>query len=238
MEDKKFIDRVVVAAKFPLFFVVLIWFIHVFSYVTNLNFYWLGIYPRVTEGLKGIVTGPLIHGDFLHLFSNSLPFLILTFIVFFFYKKIAVQSFTLIYLLTGLSVWIFARPSFHIGASGVVYGLVSFVFWSGIFRRNIKSIVLALIVTVLYSGYFLGIVPGEEGVSWESHLMGGIVGIVVAFLFRSKLEKEEIEEKEKSLSSDFDMEGESYYFPPDLFDKKDNLPADPSDRTDHGGFFR
>ncbi len=236
MKDEKFTQRVVSAARFPLYFVVLIWLIHIFGYLTGMSLHVWGIFPRTADGLTGIVTAPLIHGDFLHLFSNSLPFLILTFILFFFYRKIAVPGFVLIYLLTGLSVWIFARPSFHIGASGVVYGLVSFVFWSGIFRRNVKSIVLALVVTVLYSGYFLGIVPGEEGISWESHLLGALVGIFVAFLFRGRLELEELEEKMKKMPSELESEDENYYFPPDVFDQnqKDQLP---SDRTGHSGFF-
>ena len=103
----------------------------------------------------------------------------------------AVKSFLLIYLLTGLAVWVFARSVFHIGASGVVYGLVSFVFWSGVFRRSLKSIVLSLIILVTYSGYFLGVVPGQPGISWESHLYGAVVGILVAYLFKNVLEKDE-----------------------------------------------
>ena len=222
MEEKKFTQKVFAAAKFPIYFVILIWIIHIFSWISGLSLHWFGIYPRISSGLKGVITAPLIHGDFLHLFSNSLPILLLTFMLFFFYRKIAVQSFVLIYLLTGLSVWIFARPSFHIGASGVVYGLVAFIFWSGIFRRNLKSIVLALIVTVLYSGYFLGIVPGEDGISWESHLLGGIVGILVAFVYRSHLEKEDIDQRKKEWDSDLDLGEQTYYFPPDVFDDKRN----------------
>jgi membrane associated rhomboid family serine protease len=220
VEDKNIKNRFLSAAKFPLYFVLAIWVIHLFTWLTGISLYWLGIYPRVTSGLKGIITAPFIHGDFLHLFSNSLPFLLLTFMLFFFYRKIAVQSFVLIYLLTGLTVWIFARPSFHIGASGVVYGLVAFIFWSGIFRRNLKSIVLALVVTVLYSGYFLGIVPGEEGISWESHLLGGLIGIMVAFVYRSHLEKEELEQRQKEWDSELDLGEQTYFLPPDAFDDR------------------
>ena len=234
VEDKKFVTRFRQALSFPIAFVILIWGIHIINFVTGYNLYWLGVYPRKIEGLWGIITSPLIHGDFLHLFSNTLSFLILSFMLFFFFRKVAVQAFTLIYLLTGFAVWIFARESFHIGASGVVYGLVSFVFWSGIFRRNIKSIVLALIVTVLYSGYFLGIVPGEEGISWESHLLGGLVGILVAFLYRKDLEKDEIEQKEVKFERDLELDDQDHYFPPDIFDKKED---DHRNSTGHGGFY-
>jgi len=97
----------------------------------------------------------------------------------------------MVYLLTGAAVWLFGRSVYHIGASGVVYGLISFIFWSGVFRRNIKSIVLALIVTILYAGYLEGIVPLKEGVSWESHLLGAIAGIFVAYFLKSLIEREE-----------------------------------------------
>jgi len=234
LEEKKFVTRFKQALSFPIAFVVLIWGIHLINYLSGYQLYQFGIYPRKTEGLWGVLTGPLVHGDWLHLFSNTLSFLILSFMLFFFFRKVAVQAFSLIYLLTGFAVWIFARESFHIGASGVVYGLVSFVFWSGIFRRNIKSIVLALIVTVLYSGYFLGIVPGEEGISWESHLLGGLVGILVAFIYRRDLEADEIERREALADSDLELQDKNFYFPPDVFDKKDD--NDNQSSTGHGGF--
>jgi hypothetical protein len=135
----------------------------------------------------------------------------------FFYRKVALPSYIVIQLFTGFAVWIFARPSYHIGASGVVYGLVSFVFWSGVFRRNIKSIVLALIIVVMYSGYFYGILPNKEGVSWESHLFGGIVGIFTAFLFKNIQEEDE---KEVVYSWELEEEEEGGYFlPRDIFEK-------------------
>ncbi len=223
MTEDNIKHRFLSSVKFPLYFVLTLWIIHIFSWLTGISLHWLGVYPRTTSGLMGVLTAPFIHGDFLHLFSNSIPFLLLTFMLFFFYRKIAVQSFVLIYLMTGLLVWIFARSSYHIGASGVIYGLVAFVFWSGIFRRNLKSIVLALVVTVLYSGYFLGIVPGEEGISWESHLLGGIVGIIVAFIYRSDLEQEELEQRKKEWDSELELGEQTYFFPPDVFDDNKGL---------------
>jgi membrane associated rhomboid family serine protease len=122
----------------------------------------------------------------------------------------------MIYLLTGLAVWIFGRRVFHIGASGVVYGLVSFVFWMGIFRRSLKSIILALIVTVLYSGYFLGILPNQEGISWESHLLGGIVGIFAAYWFKEQIEMDEEVQKASWENEPLDSK---YFLERDIFDK-------------------
>jgi membrane associated rhomboid family serine protease len=138
-------------------------------------------------------------------------------IIFIFYKRVAVKSFILIYLLTGLAVWLFARSVFHIGASGVVYGLVSFVFWTGVFRRNLKSIVLSLIILVMYSGYFLGIVPGQEGISWESHLYGGVVGILIAYLFKDRVEADEIPETYID-----EPEADDYFLRRDIFEKTIN----------------
>lgn len=130
-----------------------------------------------------------------------------------FYRKAAIPSFIVIQVVTGFSVWLFARPSYHIGASGIVYGLVAFVFWSGIFRRNIRSIVLALIIVILYSGYFYGIVPTKEGVSWESHLFGGFAGIFAAYLFKN------IGEEETVSVNVWDEEEEKYFLPRDVFEK-------------------
>jgi len=150
-----------------------------------------GIFPREWDGLIGIVSAPFIHGSWQHLISNSVPLFVTTTIIYFFYKRVALPSYFLIYLLSGAAVWIFGRSVYHIGASGVVYGLISFIFGSGVFRRNIKSIILALIVTVLYSGYLQGVLPLKEGISWESHLLGGIVGLLVAWLMKGIIEKDE-----------------------------------------------
>jgi len=127
---------------------------------------------------------------------------------------VAWASFIFIYLLTGAAVWLFGRSVYHVGASGVVYGLVSFIFWSGVFRRNIKSIVLALIVTILYSGYLQGIIPFQEGISWESHLLGGLVGIFVAFLFKGIIENDE----EATNPWQDESTDTQRYFPEDVFD--------------------
>ena len=188
---------------------------HVFSQVTGASFTRWGIFPRAADGLIGILSAPLIHGSWEHLFSNSAPFFVTTTIIHFFYKKVAWPSFIFIYLLTGLLVWLFGRSVYHIGASGVVYGLVSFIFWTGIFRRNMKSIVLALIVTVLYSGYLGGILPEKEGISWESHLIGGIVGIIVAFVFKSMIEVDE--EQHDPWAHELLADAE-YYLPRDTFE--------------------
>ena len=211
--DRKLTD-IIYSLKFPITLVIVIWAMEIYETVTHTFLSKLGVYPREWDGLVGIFTSPYIHSDFEHLISNTVPLFVLTTIMVFFYQRVAIASYITIQLLTGIAVWLFARPSYHIGASGVVYGLVAFVFWSGIFRRNIKSIVLALIVVILYSGYFHGIVPTKEGVSWESHLFGGIVGIFTAFLFKDL--KEEGEEKISPWEED---EEGSYFLSSDTFEK-------------------
>ena len=160
------------------------WMVHLISLSLNLDLSRMGILPRDMIGILGIISGPVVHANFSHLLSNTMPLLILGWTIFFFYSKVSYKSFIVIYVLTGLFVWLFARQVYHIGASGIVYGFVSFLFFSGIFRRDNKSIAIALIVTFLYGGIVWGVLPGQKGISWESHLFGGIAGIITAFIFR------------------------------------------------------
>jgi len=202
--------------NFPIGFVIVITVIQLVQSIFNLDFGRLGVYPRHLEGLPAILTGPLIHGGWEHWFYNSVSLLMLGGVLFGFYPRIALRSFIWIYLLSGLGVWIFAQPfTYHIGASGIVYGMVSLVFWNGIFRRNMKSIVLALIVLVVYAGFFPGIVPGKEGISWESHLLGAFAGIFLAWWYRKDIEEDELppppEEEEEE-------EEKQYYLPRDTFE--------------------
>jgi len=218
MINKKGIKELIDVIRIPLFFVLVIWLAHIGKIVFDINTVRYGIFPRAVNSLKGIFLAPLIHGDFKHLLSNTIPLFALSLILFHFYRKVAVISFLIIYIFTGASVWLFSNSmAYHIGASGVVYGLVSFVFWSGIFRRNVRAIILALIVLVVYAGYFTGILPDQEGVSWESHLFGAIIGIVTAFIFKGAIAEEE-REKLPSWANEPAV-GEKYFFPPDIFDK-------------------
>ncbi|MEO1257504.1 MAG: rhomboid family intramembrane serine protease [Bacteroidota bacterium] len=214
MEEQK--KRIINSLSIPLQFILLIWAIHFFQIITGLDFGRYGIFPRELFGLRGILFSPLIHSDLRHLLSNSAPMFLLSVMIVYFYPRVANRSMIMIYLLTGLSVWLLGRRVFHIGASGVVYGLVSFVFWMGIFRRSLKSIILALIVTILYSGYFLGILPNQEGISWESHLLGGIVGIFVAYWFKEQIEADEEPPPPSWANED---NGQDYFLDRDIFEK-------------------
>lgn len=230
--------------RLPLRFIIALWVIHLFQVFTGWSFAYLGVYPRATEGLKGILFAPLIHGDFMHLINNSIPLFATSALILFFYPRVAIRSFIMIYLLTGITVWLFGnlvfaeRVAYHIGASGVVYGLVSFIFWTGIFRRNLKSIVLGLLVAFYYSGMFLGILPNQEGISWESHLLGGLVGIFVAYWYKDEVEADEAPKK-YSWEEEEDSNPPSYFLDRGIFEKtKTDRQRDEKDKQDkNGGWF-
>lgn len=168
----------------PLRFVLLIWMIFFFEVTFNISLSLLGIMPRDTFGLLGIIFAPLLHGNILHLVSNTFPLLFLSTALFLFYEKIAAKVFFHCYFYTGVLVWLLARPAIHIGASGLIYGLAFFFIFFGMFRKDFKSIVLATVVVLLYGGIFYGLLPNQANVSWESHLLGGIVGIMSAWYYK------------------------------------------------------
>lgn len=143
-----------------------------------------GVYPRSISGLKGILFSPFLHGDFTHLFNNSIPILVLGTLLFYFYKKISWEVSIIIWLASGLWLWIIGRPSYHIGASTFVYGLAAFLFFSGLIRRNASLLTISLLVVFLYGSLIWGIFPIEEHISWEGHLSGAIAGTVVAWFYR------------------------------------------------------
>lgn len=167
-------------------FLVLLWLIHIFLEFSHFNRWELGIRPRETEGLIGILTAPLIHGDWGHLASNSIPVFVLGASILYFYPRLALRVWAGVWLLSGLWVWLAAGEfSSHAGASGLVYGFAAFLFFSGIFRREPGSIAIALAVTIMYGGLVVGVFPGKEGVSWQSHLFGGVAGTVIAYFGRN-----------------------------------------------------
>ncbi len=209
--------HLVESLRFPLLAILFIWGIHFYQSIG----YWdpaaYGIMSRRIWGIPGIISGPMVHGSWKHLISNTFPLFVLTALTIYFYRKVAMRAFWLIYFMTGITVWLLARPVSHIGASGIVYGLVSFIFWNGIFRRSLRSIILALIVMLVYSGMFFGILPDQEGISWESHLLGSLAGIFASFWFKGELEDEEIE-KDDPFAVERNLE-KQYFLPRDVFDK-------------------
>ncbi len=181
-EKKKFLSSI----KFPFLFLFFIISVEIIGYLFDFNFIQLGILPRKVFGLVGIFTAPIIHSSLEHLYSNAIPLFVLGTSIFYFYPTSSKQVVVIIYLLTNILVWIFARESYHIGASGIVYGLFSFLFFSGVFKKDKRAITLSVLTIFIYGGMAYGIFPTKEGISWESHLFGFITGIFTAYIFRKK----------------------------------------------------
>lgn len=171
--------------KVALFFIALIW--SVFLIDAILPFIYLnqyGIYPRHTDGLIGIFAAIFLHGGFSHIISNTLPLFLAIIALCGNYPRTAKKVFIYGTALTGLLVWLFARSANHIGASGLLYCLLSYIFFSGFFRKDITSIGLSLVLAFLYGSLIFGIIPNQDHVSWESHLFGFITGIFLAWIYR------------------------------------------------------
>ena len=180
-EKKKTIEGLV----YPSLFVVALWLVKLFEYYFKTSFATYGIRPRNLKGIPGIAISPLIHSGFNHLISNTLPLLILGIIICYFYRKIAFDVFFWVYLLTGIWVWVAADGNdYHIGASGLIYGFASFLFFSGLFRKDLRAIALALLVSFVYGGIAWGILPSHKGISWESHFFGSLSGGFCAYYYR------------------------------------------------------
>jgi len=180
---KKFLLSLII----PGTFVFLMWLTRITESLFELDLVSLGIYPLTLKGLPGILLSPFIHEDFRHLLNNSLPFLLLSVALFYFYSEIALRIFSLTYVLTGALVWLGGREAWHIGASGLVYGLASFLFFSGIIRKYYRLTALSLLIVFIYGEMVWGLFPGiYKNISWESHMLGFISGIFLALVYRNE----------------------------------------------------
>ncbi|MCE1197924.1 MAG: rhomboid family intramembrane serine protease [Marinilabiliales bacterium] len=178
--------------------VSVIWIIQLIGFEFGLDLTRYGVHPRDLTGLRGILFSPLIHAGFDHLLANTLPLLILTVTLFYFYRGAAYLIFFLIYLLAGILLWIGGRDALHIGASGVIYGLAAFLFLGGLLSRQTSLLTISLLVAMFYGSLIWGILPVRSEISWEGHLWGGLSGFLLAFLFRApvppKTEEEDAED--------------------------------------------
>ncbi len=170
----------------PLFFIVLLWLIKIVDVSEHLNLYYFGNFPRDVKGLWGILLSPLIHADFNHLISNSIPLFVLGTGIIFFYRNLAYKVFALVWILSGICVWLGARDSYHIGASGLIYGIAAFLFLSGIIRKDFRLAAISLLVVFLYGSLVWGVLPIFPQISWEYHLWGGISGFIAAIIYRKQ----------------------------------------------------
>ena len=180
-----FSNRTVIGSSVaPFRLVFLMWLTFAVDFIYGIDLKFLGIYPRRLDGLWGILFAPILHGNLQHLISNTVPIIFLGGALFFYYKRIAPRVFIGCYFGTNILVWLFARSSYHIGASGVVYALAAFLIAFGLFRRDFISLLIAGLVLMIYGSIFYGVLPSGGNVSWESHLFGVVVGVILASTYR------------------------------------------------------
>jgi membrane associated rhomboid family serine protease len=189
IKDEKdfFRKKMLLSMLIPGVFVFVMWLVKIIEVLFDLDLSNFGIYPLSLEGLPGILFSPFIHANFGHLFNNSLPLFFLGTALFYFYSEIAVKVSLWTYFLTGILVWLAGRNAWHIGASGLIYGFASFLFFSGIIRKYFRLVALSLLIVFLYGSMVWGIFPNiYREVSWESHMLGFISGIVLAVWYRKE----------------------------------------------------
>lgn len=176
---------------YPLMMVFLIWLVFWYQMRIDHGIKSFGIRPQKLEGLIGIFTSPFLHGNIDHIYNNSIPLLVLSLALFYFYKKIAWKVILFGILSSGFLTWLIGSSGNHIGASGLVYVLVSFIFFKGIFAKHYRLIALSLIVIFLYGSMIWYVFPVKQGMSWEGHLSGLITGLAFALIFRKHIAQPE-----------------------------------------------
>ncbi len=184
----KFSNSVII---FPVLMLLSVWLVFWYQTTINYGIKSYGIRPHKIEGLLGIVTSPFLHGDLNHLYNNSFPLLILSLALFYFYNKIAWKVIGFGVLLSGFLTWLIGSSGNHIGASGLIYVLFSFIFFKGIFAKHYRLIALSLVVIFLYGSMIWYVFPIKQGMSWEGHLGGLITGLLFALVFKNNVAKPE-----------------------------------------------
>jgi len=182
--DKIEIKKFLRAARYPILLIAVLWSVKILEQISEQSFAVYGLRPRSFEGLRGIIATVFLHSDWRHLFNNSVPLLILGWSIFYFYKEVAWKVIMWVIIMGGLWTWISARDSLHIGASGLLYGLFSFLLFSGFIRRNKQLLSISFLVAFLYGSLVWGLLPIDYRVSWESHFWGFVAGFSLAVYYR------------------------------------------------------
>jgi membrane associated rhomboid family serine protease len=194
------------AIRLVLGLLIVMWAVYGFELLLSIELSGFGLRPREGIGLLGLVTTPLLHGNFNHILSNSVPLFVGGVALLFLYPVAALRALPLIYFGSSGLAWLFARSSVHIGASGLVYGILAFVFVSGMLRRDVRSVGVSLMIWLLYGSMIWGVIPSVEGTSWELHLSGAMIGVIMAFLLkhhdRPPLKRYDWEDEDEALDSE------------------------------------
>ncbi len=185
-------------------FALLLWCIKSAEILFSFSLTSFGVYPLQWNGLIGVIFSPLIHGSLEHLFNNTLPLLILLTALMFGYPNSRYRLLIFTWVGSGILVWLFARPAFHIGASGLTHGIFFYLFVISILRRDKRSVAIMMIAFFMYGSMVMTIFPRDPDVSYEAHFFGALCGTIGAFLWYRKDEKPE--EKRYSWQEDMDSE--------------------------------
>ncbi len=172
------------ALKIALTLTAFLWLILFLDYFLGLELARFGLRPGHLRGLIGLLTAPLLHSGVEHMFSNTLPLIISMTAILYLYPRSSVRVIPIIWIGSGMLAWIIGRPSLHFGASGFVYGLLAFVFISGVLRFDMRSVAVSIMVWFLYGSMIWGLLPIRPNMSWELHLSGAILGVALAIVFR------------------------------------------------------
>ena len=199
----------------PLMAMILIWVVYWVELVIGVNFNEMGVKPRTLLGLRGVILSPFIHGSLEHLYNNTIPLGILLSALWYFYRDVAWKVLVYGILLSGLITWLIGRTSYHIGASGFIYVLASFIFFKGIFSSHFRLVALSLIVVFIYGSMLWYIFPVKDGMSWEGHLAGFLTGLFLAKVVKASIpptkkyewEKEDFKEEDDLFLKHFDENG-------------------------------
>lgn len=206
-ERRKFFGSLVI----PMLIVTIMWLVKLIEVSFGIDLGRWGVTPHTSQGLIGILTLPFLHGNWEHLLSNTVPILVLGTALYYCYPSLANRVLLIIYLGSGLLTWCIGLPeSTHIGASALVYGLNLFLIFSGFIRGNKMLIVISLIMVFLYGSFIWGMIPSlaiPQNISWEGHLSGAIIGVLLAFFLRKEGPQKEVfhwddEDEEDDASAD------------------------------------
>ncbi len=192
--QKSFLIKIIQAAIIPFILCLIMIGIKFMEESLHTSWHQYGLYPRRIQSLQGILFSPFLHGDYNHLFNNVTGFFSLAFMLFFFFPKNGIKIMLWSWLLTGMMGWIGSRTSYHIGASGWLYALASYLVFNGVFTKDKKTSVITLIVCLFYGGLIWGIFPLPDSlrISWENHLFGALTGIFLAYQFPSIISKDKV----------------------------------------------
>lgn len=187
--QSELIESLLYALLWPMIAVFFLWVVFWVEVRFGYNFTEFGIYPRSFSGLRGILFGPFVHSSVQHLYNNTFPIFFLMLMLIHFYRAIAIKVLLLGIAISGFFTWLFGREAYHIGASGLIYVLASFIFFKGILSKNYRLVALSLVTVFLYGSLLWYVFPIEEKISWEGHAGGFIAGLLLAFILKKGLPK-------------------------------------------------